>query len=177
MYTENDGYDKHQTNNSNSENFYGNDGLEYEDKALYDEISDEDDFYTEMKINNQNDSKDDKRFKKIIFIAVGSALLGVFLLILAIIIFSNNSDSAGVDIKLLTEKVILKVGETQSISYEVINATEDIQATFKSSNPKMVTVDNNGTIMGVGEGDSVITISFKSGRQKKEKKFDVIVVK
>ena len=54
---------------------------------------------------------------------------------------------------------------------------EDIKAEFNSKNPNVVSVDKNGKIKGLSEGDSIITVSYKSGRKTKEKKFDVIVVK
>ena len=180
MYTEDD--NKPQNNNNEDIKktpFYDYDSeySEYEDKALYDEVPNEDDFYQEMKINVQNEGNDDKRLKKVFLIVIVSAILGILGLILAIVFFTKSSNEPEVEIKLLEERVILTIGEEKSISYEVVNAEEDIRATFSSKNPNVVSVDNNGKIKGLREGDSVITISYKSGRKTKEKMFDVIVVK
>lgn len=175
MYTEDDNSKKNK-NKKNSFYNHENDYSMYEDKALYDEPSN-DDFYQEMKINNETEGKEDKKLKNIFVIIIGSAILGIIGIILAVLFFSKPSNEPEVEIKLLEEKIIIAVDEEKSISYEVINANEDIHATFKSKNPNVVSVDNNGKIKGLAEGDSIITISFKSGRKTKEKSFDVIVVK
>ncbi len=156
---------------------YDNNYSEYVDRALYDEVPNEDDFYQEMKVNVKTEGNDDKKLKKIFWIVIVSAVLGIVGLIFAIVFFTKSSNEPEVEIKLLEERVILTIGEERSISYEVVNAKEDIKASFSSKNPNVVSVDNNGKIKGLAEGDSIITISYKSGRKTKEKKLDVIVVK
>lgn len=156
---------------------YDNEYSEYVDRALYDEVPNEDDFYQEMKVNVKTEGNDDKKLKKIFWIVIVSAVLGIGGLISAIVFFTKSSNEPEVEIKLLEERVILTIGEERSISYEVVNAKEDIKASFSSKNPNVASVDNNGKIKGLAEGDSIITISYKSGRKTKEKKLDVIVVK
>ena len=179
MYTEDNDNQKKQKYDIQKTPFYsyGNEESEYEDRAVYDEIPNENDFYQEMQINVKNDGKDDKKLKNIFLIVIISAILGIVGLIFAIIFFTNSSNEPEVEIKLLEERVILTIGEEKNISYEVVNAKEDIKAEFNSKNPNVVSVDKNGKIKGLSEGDSIITVSYKSGRKTKEKKFDVIVVK
>lgn len=177
MYTEEDNNKKNKKENNNSFYDYENDYSVYEDNALYDETPSDNNFYKEMKINIKNEGNEDKKLKKVFIIIIGTAILGIIGIILAVVLLSKTNNEPEVEIKLLEEKIIISVGEEKSVSYEVINASEDIHATFKSKNSDVVSVDNNGKIKGLKEGDSVITISFKSGRKTKEKKFDVIVVK
>ena len=177
MYTDGN-KNNNKYSNSSADNFYNYkiDYDEYKDNALYDEVE-EDNFYSEMKVVNTPEGQDDKKLKKIFIIIGISASLGIILLIIAIIMFSNKNDGPDINIKLLTEKIILGIGEEKNISFEIEGTNTDIQATFKSKNPSVATVDENGKVVGVSEGDSTIIIKYKSGRRTKEEKCDVIVVK
>ena len=61
----------------------------------------------------------------------------------------------------------LTEGETGTISYTVEPSDASIKdVTFTSSNPSVVTVDENGVVTAVGPGTAVITITTKDGSFK-----------
>ena len=69
-------------------------------------------------------------------------------------------------------KTNIKIGETTSLNPTVIPSTAlDKKLTFTSSNPSVITVDENGVVTGVGKGTATITITSSNGKKK-----DIVIV-
>ena len=76
-----------------------------------------------------------------------------------------QGDGVGVQsINLNSKNINLAVGYTYGLTYKVSpsNATE-LNMVFYSSDSSIATVDSNGTIRGVNEGNAIITISSNNG--------------
>lgn len=78
-----------------------------------------------------------------------------------------NVEGEGVmvqSISLNTKNINLAVGHTYGLSYRITpnNATE-LGAVFYSSDPSVATVDSQGNVRGVREGNAVITVSVNNG--------------
>lgn len=71
------------------------------------------------------------------------------------------------------DSVELTLAETKAINIELVptNATKQ-KITYKSSNESIVTVDEDGMMKGIGEGEAQITVTMGNGI---EKTFDVTV--
>ncbi len=69
-----------------------------------------------------------------------------------------------------TKKKSLKVGKKYNLAYEIqpINATNG-KVKFKSSNPKVATVNSKGVVTAKKKGSAVITITSKDGGKKQAK--------
>lgn len=76
---------------------------------------------------------------------------------------SSSSSSDELQIVPSSEKVSVTMGGNRTLVYEVINGDPDLQVTFKSSNPDVVTVDGNGEIIGRGEGVATVTLTAEDG--------------
>ncbi|MBQ2792399.1 MAG: Ig-like domain-containing protein, partial [Oscillospiraceae bacterium] len=76
---------------------------------------------------------------------------------------SSSSSSDELQIVPSSEKVSVTTGGNRTLVYEVINGDPDLQVTFKSSNPDVVTVDGNGEIIGRGEGVATVTLTAEDG--------------
>ena len=68
------------------------------------------------------------------------------------------------NISLSNNNINLAVGHNYTLSYRITpsNATE-LGAVFYSSDPSVATVDSNGNVHGVREGNAVITVSANNG--------------
>ena len=73
----------------------------------------------------------------------------------------TDSDNESKDITVNTTEVNLTIGKTQTIT-----ATGNGKLTWKSSNEKVATVDEDGKITAVGAGETTITITDESGKNK-----------
>lgn len=68
------------------------------------------------------------------------------------------TDEAGVKtVTVSPEKATVTVGETVTLEATVEPADAEYELTWYSSNPDVASVDNNGTVTGLAEGDAVIT--------------------
>ncbi len=78
------------------------------------------------------------------------------------------------EIVLMKEEATLKVGETLSLAgaYILKNCT-DATVTYGTGDPMIATVDVNGTIRGISEGETTITLSAANGACKDTMKITV----
>ena len=172
MYTEDDKVSRKKVNNNKSSSFYDEEADFYDSEDT--NYNTDDNFYD----NVESDTKEDKNIKKIGLIVIGSIVLAIILIILALVIFSSkDDDTIKADIRLLTEKISLKVGEEKHISYEILNTEEMLPVSYKSKNESIATVDKNGKVVGVKEGDTKVVISYKSGKKNQEKECEISVTK
>lgn len=153
MYTEDDKEVKIKKKNSNVEeddysNFYG--------------TSDED--------REPVYSDGGKKFNyKILLIIILAIILGVLLFILI-----KGNGSSG-DIELSQKEIALEAGEKGYISYKIVGTESDVKSTFTSSNPLVVTVDENGELTAISSGEATIVIKYTIDGRSKEKKCTVKV--
>ena len=58
---------------------------------------------------------------------------------------------------------VIKVGEDVKIEYSLQPSTATkTKVTWKSSNPKVATVNSSGVVKGIGEGTATITVTSES---------------
>lgn len=167
-------YSESNINNSSSKQNYYDNSLSNMD---FNDINnnDFDNFYSSVntKDDHISDNYDNHFSKKKIIVVIVLALILVVLLFILIKGTSTNNP----DINLLVDKIILKVGENKYLSYEIINTNNPLKVTFKSSDVSVATVDDNGNINGISEGETKIILSYQSGGNTKEKICNVIVEK
>lgn len=134
-----------------------------ENKPLKEEI-DYSSFYEENEeYNNSN--------KKIIIKYCVIALLVIILIVLIIILLSGKDNNKIIgDIELNNSNISLMIGNSDYISYKVVNTDSKVSSSFISSNTSVATVDEFGKITAVGEGESTITIYYTIDGVDKEKK-------
>lgn len=137
------------------------------------EEADFDDFYgtnDETNEEENNDKNDKSKIIKICLIA-----LGVIALVVLIIFLISKTGKPKGDIELTNENISLKVGETDYISYKIINTDSEVISTFTSSSDEIVIVDENGQVTGISGGEATITISYTIDGKQNEKKCTVTV--
>ena len=187
MYTEDDDDDiviKDDNSNENFLDFYtsfsDNDGNNKKNnknnkKNKKEKIIKEDNSISEFyEIDSEINEKDNKS-KKVIIFAIVFGLLLVLAIILTII-FLGKKDNKTPDIKIMNDNIKINVGEKEIISYQIINSNEDIKATFKSSNTNVLTISENGEIIGIDDGQAEVIVSYTISNVKKEKKCKVTVI-
>ncbi len=78
------------------------------------------------------------------------------------------------EIKANQEKIIIKAGKTTSITTEITpeNATNK-KLIYTSSNPNLLTVDQNGKVTAISQGTGTINIKTEDGNQQVEVPFVV----
>ena len=109
---------------------------------------------------SDNNSKGILKIVIIIILLVVIGLLVYFLL-------GRNKESG--DIEINNSNITLETGESEYISYRIINTEKDVTSTFTSSNPSVATVDENGEIKAVSKGEATITIHYTIDGKTKEK--------
>ena len=193
MYTEDDDKVKVKKNNSNNDidDFYTafNDEDEEKDKKKkkskktpkkkferreVKEETDYSDFYgIEEDSEEKEEKNDDSNIGKIIRIGIIVVLM-IVLIILLIILLGGGKSVKG-DIELTNKEISLTVGNSDYISYKIIDTDSDVISEFISSNPSVAMVDENGKITAVGDGEAIITIKYDIEGKKGEKECKVIV--
>ena len=145
-------------------------------KEVVREPKDEDDYSDFYGINEEEpvvEEKDDDFKKKVIKIGI-IVLLTIVLIILLWVLFNKKKDESG-DIELSQSSYTLKVGEKEYISYKIVDTDSDVTPTFTSSNPSVVSVDANGEIIAVSNGEATIKITYDINGTKKEKECTIKV--
>lgn len=143
-------------------------------------VNQNNDFDTKNRKVRLKDSTEEKKnnngfIKRIIaFIIFLLLAFLIFFVIHKANIFGQISDKTPT-IKLLTNEIKIDVGDSAAISYEILNTTDSIKTTFTSSNNSVATVNDVGVVEGIGEGNAVITIAYRVGFSKYEKKCNVTV--
>ena len=114
--------------------------------------------------------------KKVIIKYCVIALLLIILIVLIVVLFKGCSKNKVIgDIELNNSNISLIPGGSDYISYKVVNTDSKISSSFVSSNTKVATVDENGKVVAVSEGESTITIYYTVDGVNKEKKCTVKV--
>ena len=137
-----------------------------------DELSDEED-YKEFYGSKEKKVKEKKSHKKtIILIILG--LLFVAAVVLSIIFLGKPREKP--DIVLTNEEITINVGETDVISYKIINTNKNVTSTFTSMNNDIAIVNNNGTVIGITGGETEVVIKYIIDGKENEKKCKITVV-
>ncbi len=66
-------------------------------------------------------------------------------------------------IKLSANRLSMRIGDTNTLSATVLPAGANQKVTWESSDPNIVTVDNNGTVQAAGPGNAKVTATAKNG--------------
>jgi arabinogalactan endo-1,4-beta-galactosidase len=66
--------------------------------------------------------------------------------------------ASGPELKVAPSSINLRTGKTQQLTYEVFNGTVT-DAVYESSNPGVATVDDDGLVTAVANGDATITVT------------------
>lgn len=101
-----------------------------------------------------------KTAKKSPLIAIIAVVLVVLVVVLVIALGGKKAKS----IELEEDDVVLKIGETVKLKYEILpEDTKNKEVTWTSSDEKVATV-KNGKVTAKGEGDCEITVETKNGK-------------
>ena len=87
----------------------------------------------------------------------------------------NNDNGPLIDINLSSTSITIKEKEKGVVYYSVLNTTNFVPVMFTSSDPSIVTVDNDGNITGVSSGTAFVTLTFNNGKENVVKRCDIIV--
>ena len=67
------------------------------------------------------------------------------------------------NIELSIDNTTINKGDTKKLNVKIIpEEAKDLEVVYTSSNPNVVTVDNNGNIKGISSGEAVITVKAKN---------------
>lgn len=125
-----------------------------------------DDFNDNENVDNSNEKKQGNKKKIIIFIII----LLLFLISIGVIIFflgrgngGNNEVPQPVPIPSITlsfSSFDLPVGSSKNITYTIENDNGNVVVTWSSSNKKIATVSETGTVKAIKAGSTTITASY-----------------
>ena len=115
---------------------------------------------------------DKKNLKKILMIC-GIAILAIILVVVSIIVIKGLTKQ---DIELLNNNISIKVGESDYISYKIVNNDVNNISSFTSSDNAVVTVDENGMVTGIGGGEATISFSYDVNGRTRTKKCKITVI-
>ena len=135
------------------------------------EVKEETDFSNFYGSNEEEEIEPKNNFNYSKWIKLGVVVFLVILLVL-LIIFLVNRDSGKRnvgDIELTNSNISLKVGESDFISYKIVNTNSEVTSTFTSSDEEVAIVDENGSITAMGPGEATITIKYTIDGETKEK--------
>lgn len=190
MYTEDDDKVKVKKNNSNNDynDFYTSFNQDEDDDSKKKkskvkkeknkkferketkEEADYSDFYGKDDYEEVDNSNKD--YSKIIKIGV-IILLVIVLIILIIVIFGGKSVKG--DIELTNDNINITVGNSDYISYRIVDTEGDVTSTFISSDESVAIVDENGKVTAVGDGEATITVKYTIEGKTRQKKCKVVV--
>lgn len=152
------------------ENTKTNDNEVKEEKDYVDFYGDED-ISSEENKNAKGKFNINKNLIRIIIIAV----LAVVLIALIILLFGKKISQVKGDIELARTSITLNIGDKEHISYSIVDTEKEVTSSFKSSNPNVIMVDDKGEVVGVGEGEAEVIISYIIDGVTREKKCQVKV--
>ena len=109
------------------------------------------------------DSKNLKIFR------LGLVILTAIIVIVVIILLIIKGNNVKGDIELTNDNISLTVGDSDYISYKIVDTEHDVISTFESSNDDVVVVDEYGKITAVGNGKASIIISYTIDGKTREK--------
>ena len=135
------------------------------------EVKEEADFSNFYGSNEEENNEPRNNINYGKWIKLGVVVILVILLILLIIFLINRDGgkrNVG-DIELTNTNMSLKVGDSDFISYKIVNTNSEVISTFTSSNENVAIVDENGGIKAIGPGEATITIKYTIDGETKEK--------
>ena len=102
-----------------------------------------------------------KKYNTIIYILL-IAIVGL----VAYLFFSNKKPSVSIEeIRLNPKTITIYTGNKNKLTTTIIPSEEtDIEVIWKSNDESVVTVDQNGTITGISEGETDIVVSTVDGK-------------
>ena len=140
--------------------------------SIYSDFYNKDDNYTEEVVEKPKS----KNTIKIIAILLLLIIVGVLVFF---VLKKNNQEPTpqqNFEVTLLYSDCSVKVGEQCTILYEVSNQAQ-VDLTFTSNDPNIATVDNNGVVTGIGEGNTFIKVNYSMNGKNQGKDFFVTVSK
>ena len=172
MYTEDDKdyREKHHTtsiNNNDSNNYY---------HAYYDNTETinnkkikKESFLTRI-INKFKDNNDDDKYdlttinhkKHIVIVLILVVVLAILSVILIQTIFIKHppSNSTKNYVRLLEESINLKIGDVHKLDVVLSDSNANYRLEWFSNNDNIVTVDSNGTVVALKEGEAIILVAY-----------------
>ena len=139
---------------------------------------DENDFYNYEGYNEQvKNNESSKKSKKFIFVIILMIVLLVLILLLVKSCDKEEEPTIPIaSIVLNVDSLELKVGNSQKIEYTVIDSDEPISVTWLSSDEKIATVTEDGTVTATLVGVTTITASYFINNVPYEKQCTVTVI-
>ena len=130
--------------------------------------------YSYFYVNNEDEfpQTDKKNLKKIIIIC-GIAILAIILVVLSFVIIKSVTKK---DIELLNENMSIKVGESDYLSYKIVNEDVGEEFSFVSSDESIATVNENGLVTGISGGNVTISFNYQVNGRKRTKEINVTIV-
>ncbi len=139
------------------------------------EVKEEADYSNFYDSNDEEEENEEDNGNKGKWIKIGAIVLLALLLIGLIIFLITRSSGTKGDIELTNNDITLKVGESDYVSYKIVDTENEVTSTFSSSNSDVAIVDENGAITAMGPGEATITISYTIDGKTKQKTCKVTV--
>ena len=133
--------------------------------------NDEDSYYID---DDKTEYKSDKKFSKKLLIVLTSLFAILLVVAIVILLITKKNDVKG-DILITNDNISLKVGESDYISYKIVDTESIVKSTFASSDENVVVVDDNGKLTAIGSGEAVISINYTIDGKTREKKCSIKV--
>lgn len=113
----------------------------------------------------QKKSENTNQIKKKRITPIYLAIIVVFLILIALILFLLLRGTPASDILLFDDSIELVAGNTHMLNYEILpsNVTNK-SVKWKSSNPSIAGVNEIGEVTAIRKGEAVITISTANGK-------------
>ena len=130
--------------------------------------------------NNSSKKKSDGKGGKIIKAIILITLSIVLIVTLVILFFTYKDSIPFLNNKLITldSKLIqLGVNNKKTLTYKYKNPEQTVEVKFKSENPEIASIDDNGVITTHKEGNTVIIAYYIENGKEKQVKCKVIVGK
>lgn len=104
------------------------------------------------------------------------AIILILLIILfTLVYFIITTGSKTPSVNILNREIILNAGESSAIAYEILDTEEEIRVRFASSDERIVSAYEDGSIVGVSTGEATITVSYYVGNTLYEEECHVTV--
>lgn len=181
MYTEDDKKSKRSNyDNYDYNDYYADYYGDYQNDE-YKPINNIDTSYTddysngEYKVSTMNVNR--KKYTIIIIV------LSIILIILGIILYKtimvkNIKPETNTYIKFFKDEVEIKIGEEKKLDLILSNQhKKNYRIEWFSNNDNVVSVDNNGNIVGVNEGDAIILVAYYLGDKVFDAQCHIYVLK
>jgi len=137
----------------------------YEKKSKKRNVNKLDTSYTEEHDDNQYYDYDRKTLDKKKYTVIIIILVIFFIALVCILIRIINVKNPPVGnnfnyVRLHYDQLDLKIGDTKKLDLILSNTSDDYKIEWFSNNDKIVSVDNNGNIFALNEGNAVILVAY-----------------